>query len=203
MLAMSFVRQVMMIGCGLLLTGCYHYEYRIVSPPELRQTIFTNRETIIHRDPMEYRFRDEQDYLVVRIFNTTQEPVQLLGQQSSVVDPGGQSHPMLGRVIPPGAYIKFILPPMPRYAVVSEPRATFGFGVGYGFHRHGWYGGWYAPVWYDPWWDEPRYVAVYEPGESYWQWYGPGDVQLILAFQRGPNQPVTQTWTFERVRVSG
>jgi hypothetical protein len=203
MLPIQLCRQFVMLGFVFFLTGCYHYEYRIVSPPDFQRRIFADRELVVHRDPMEYRFLAEQDLLVIRIFNPTQEPIQLLGQQSSVVDPHGQSHPLLGQVIPPGAYIKLILPPMPRYEVVSAPHASVGFGFGYGFHHHGYYGGWYAPIWYDPGWDEPRYVAVYEPGQSYWRWDGPGDVRLILTLQRGPNQPVTHDWSFVRVKVSG
>src|SRR6476659_4986436 len=123
MLSIQHMRRLMMLGCMFLLTGCYHYEYRIVSPPELQRRIFADRELVLRRDAMEYRFLAEQDLLVIRVFNAAKEPVQLLGQQSSVVDPGGQSHPLLGQVIPPGAYIKLILPPMPRYEVVSAPHA--------------------------------------------------------------------------------
>src|SRR5258708_34156135 len=82
--------------CG----GCAHYEYDITSPPDLRQHV-GEKEVIVRVEPLEYRFLSYQDHLVVQIFNPTSDVIQFLGEQRTIVDPSGQSHPLRGQAIPP------------------------------------------------------------------------------------------------------
>jgi hypothetical protein len=185
--------------CVMFLTGCAHYEFNVVSPPDLRRHVGVERDTVFHLDPLEYRLRADENHLVVRIFNTSPDMIRLLGDQSSVVDPSGQSHPLRTQAIAPRAYLKFILPPMAYYQPVYGPTFGIGWGYGYGWHHHWYAGGGFEPYWYDLYWDEPRYVATYGEG-GFWRWSGPGDVRLVLTFQRGTEKPFTQEWTFERVK---
>lgn len=181
-----------------MLGGCAHYRFDIVSPENLRRPIPQDSTLVIRLSPMEYRMQAVENHLVIRVFNISSDPIRFLGDQSTIVDPGGQSHAMYGQAIAPGAYMKLILPPMVEY-VAYYPYTTVGVGFGYGWH-HRFYGGWHGAYWYDPLWDEPAYVPAYEPNQPYWRWYGPGDVKLMLTFQHGTDKPFTQAWAFDRVR---
>src|SRR6266404_5879572 len=90
----------------LLFGGCAHYEYDIVSPPEIRQHVGFENEVLLHLPPLEYRLISVEDHLVVRVFNPTSDMVQLMGERSSVVDTTGQSHPLRSQAIPPNDYMK-------------------------------------------------------------------------------------------------
>jgi hypothetical protein len=192
---LSSTRSLALLIALFLLTGCTHYEFNIVSPADLRQHIGVDRDVRVTLAPIEYRLRAYEDHLVIQIYNRSNEAILLLSDQSAVVDPQGESHAVRGKVIAPEAYIKLILPPMPHYAAMYGP--GFGLGVGYGYGFGPRFGGGF----YDPFWDGPRYVAVEEPGVSYWRWEGLGNVRLLLAFQQGGNKPFTQQWTFSRVSV--
>ena len=176
--------------CG----GCAHYEYDITSPPQLQQHI-GQKEVVVRVKPLEYRLLAYQDHLVVQIFNPTGDVIQFLGEQSTIVDPSGQSHPLRGQPIPPNTYMKLVLPPVPHYQTSPGPQIGFGMGVGYG-------GPWRDGLGFDQAiYSEPQYVAVYEQGVSYWEWNGETDVRLLLSFQRGTEKPFTQEWTFHRKKA--
>jgi hypothetical protein len=195
-----FPRPHLLLASLLLftLTGCATYEYDIVRPPDLRLHVFHDRDLVIQRAPLEYRLRAYEDRLVVRIYNSTQDTLKLVGDQSTVVDPTGQSHPLRGTAILPGTYIKLILPPAP-HIEPAGPSVTFGMTYGVGYWHHPYYG----PYWYGgyPYWNEPRYIVVYEAGESYWTWHGETDVRVVLTFQRGNDVPFTQEWVFHRKKM--
>jgi hypothetical protein len=173
-------------ACVLLLwaAGCAHYEYDIVAPPELARHIGGNRDEVLRLDPLEYRLRSYENRLVMDIFNPTADAIALLGDQSYVVDPRGQSHPLRSQSIAPSAFIKLIFPPM-RPVYQANPSFGIGIGVGYSrahYHRFG-YGGLY-----DPLWDEPQYYTYYdETDATYWDWQGESDARMHLVFQRGTN----------------
>jgi hypothetical protein len=116
--------------------------------------------------------------LVVRVFNPTEDPIELLGDKSTVVAPTGQSHPLRGQTIAPRSHAKLILPPR-RPRAYNSAGPTFGVGVGmrvdardrgYPDDHFG-----YAP----------RYVTVYDGGNAlYWDWNGETEIRLTLVYQR-------------------
>jgi hypothetical protein len=61
-------------------------------------------------DPLEYSMRTVDNRLVVRVFNPTDDAIELVGPRCSVVDPDGQSHPLRTQSIAPGSFIKLIFP---------------------------------------------------------------------------------------------
>src|SRR2546423_4948738 len=125
------------------LTGCTHYEYDLTQPPELARHIGSKSEVIVPRDPVDYRLRTYEDVLVMRVVNPTDDLIELLGDQSVVVDPRGQSHPLRRQAIAPHSYIKLRFPPPP--PVYYQPQPTFGIGVGTVITRET-----RRPI-YDPW----------------------------------------------------
>ena len=175
-----------------LSTGCAHYEYDLVRPPDLAQHIGSNEDAVVTVQPLRYRMRTVDDSLVVRIYNSTTQPVQLLGGQSTAVDPQGQSHPLHTQSIAPNSFIKLILPPPAPDVQPSGPTIGFGLGVGRGF-----YGGGAYDAWGDPY---PRAYANPAASPYYWTWPGEGDARLELTFQTA-NQPIfTQSFLFHRRR---
>src|SRR5262249_1093157 len=106
----------------LFAAGCTHYEFDLVEPQNVATHIGTKADSVVALDPLEYRFRAYEDHLLVRVFNPTDDPIQLIGEQSSVVDPEQQSHPLRSATIEPHSFVKLILPPPPPVA----------YGYGYG-----------------------------------------------------------------------
>jgi hypothetical protein len=170
----------------LLAGGCARYEYDLVEPADLAAHIGRDKDTVIKRDELEYRFQVVDSRLLMYIVNSTDDQIELVGPQSTAVDPGGQSHPFRSQAIAPHSFVKLILPPMRPYYRAGP---TFGIGVGVHAHRgHGsyWGGGVYDPFVYDPFLDEPRYFAVYDESDAlYWNWDGEGEARIRLTFQRG------------------
>lgn len=178
-----------------LVGGCAHAEYDLVRPPDLSQHVGTKGFVTVPQDPIEYRMIAADDHLVIQVANPTDQPIQLLAEQSAVVDPGGQSHPLPVRsqTIQPRSFVKLILPPLRERVVPTGPTIGIGFGGVFGSARS--YRGRYvnryayAPGFYDV----PRYYAVYGGDESiYWDWPDGGQARLVLVFQRGgPAGPAT------------
>ena len=183
--------------------GCARYEFDLVQPADLARHVGADKPVEVTLDPLTYRLQTAESRLVMRIHNPTEAPVRLLGDQSTVVDPRGQSHPLRSQTIAPRSYIKLIFPPLqPRL----EPRGpVIGIGVGgfvtsgrYYRHRH-FHGGAFG---YDPFLDGPRYYSMYDPGDAaYWEWDGEGEARLLLAYQRGDQKPFTHEFVFRRRRV--
>jgi hypothetical protein len=165
-------------------SGCAKYEYNLVKPPELARHIGTNADTVVSVDPLEYRLRSVENRLVMRIFNPTEDAIELVGPRCTVVDPGGQSHPLRSQSIAPGSFIKLIFPPpQPR---VYDYGPTFGVGVGYsvGAYPYRRY-----PYPYDPYDYGPRYLAVYDENDAlYWDWRGEGEARAVLTYRRGDKE---------------
>ena len=163
--------------------GCAKYEYNLVKPTELQRHIGKDADAVIPWDPLEYRMRTVDNRLVVRIFNPTQDIIEMVGPRCSVVDPEGQSHPLRTQTIAPGSFIKLIFPP-PR-PQVYDYGPTFGVGVGYQVDAYPYR---YYPYGYDPYWNYygPHYLAVYDENDTYyWEWKGEGETRAVLTFRRG------------------
>ena len=183
------------VCAAALAGGCAHSEYDLVQPTDLSRHIGTKTVNVPWA-PLEYRFTSVEDHLVARVYNGTDEPVRVLGEQSVVVDPKGQSHPLASRTIAPQSFIKLVLPPLRPVVGPVGPTIGIGFGFGGGFYRRGY--PYRVGYFYDePGWYGPPYYAVYDDGQgSYWRWPDEGSVRLVLAYERGgrptpapPNPP--------------
>jgi hypothetical protein len=160
----------------LLLSGC-SYEYDITRPPEVAGHVGDKTDYVFDLDPLEYRMRSVDSWLVLRIYNPTDDPITLLGPQSSAVDPGGQSHPLRTQTMASHSFIKLILPPPPPNVQPSGPTIGLGIGIiGSRSHRHFTQDGLID--------DEPRYLVVVDNDSYYWEWNGETEVRLLLAFDR-------------------
>jgi len=172
----------------LVSVGCTHYEFDLVQPSNVATHIGTKADSVVALEPLEYRFRAYEDHLIVRAFNPTEDPIELLGAQSSVVDPNGQSHPLRGATIEPHSFIQLVLPPVPGVYVQPGPNIGISIGGGYGYHhghghRHYGYYGWYRYPYY--YYCEPRYLVVYDSGDQYWDWRGDNTaVRMALSYVR-------------------
>ena len=60
-----------MAWTALFASGCAHYEYDIVAPPELARHVGGAQDEVIRADPLEYRLRSYENRLVLNVFNPT------------------------------------------------------------------------------------------------------------------------------------
>jgi hypothetical protein len=202
-----------------LFSGCAHYEYDVVQPPELAGHVGEGSWVALRRTgDIEYRLRSYDNFLVMLICNGGQTPVKLLGADSSAVDSRGESHPMPSATIPPGSYVKRIFPP-PRPRV--EPYGpSFSFGVGY-VHaervvsavatpahappvRHSYPYPYHYPFYGHGFYDsEPRYYTVYDANDrTYFDWPGGTSVRFTFALAReGQEGVMRQELLVRRVKM--
>lgn len=184
--------------CLLLLlvtAGCARYEYDIVAPPDLRTHVGAKTDAVTTLDPLVYRWRTVDSRLVVRVFNPTDKPIQLLGEKSTVVAPTGQSHPLRGQTIAPQSHMKLIFPPR-RPRVYHRGGPTFGVGVGMrvdardrGFPDDSFLH------------DRPRYMTIYDDGNArYWDWNGETEIRLSLVYQHGET-PLRHEFVIRREKM--
>jgi len=192
-----------LLACLLLFAvGCTHYEFDLTQPANIATHIGTKSDSVVALDPLEYRFLAYEDHLIVRIFNPTDDPVQLVGEESAVVDPTGQSHPLRTGMIEPHSFVKLILPPPPLVVGPYGPSIGISIGGAYGYHyhRHGWYPN-YGWRYYDPWYYAPRYFVLYDQGDTtYWNWRGESSVRVALAYLRN-GKTFRDEFEFARVKV--
>jgi hypothetical protein len=179
----------------VLATGCARYEFDLVEPPDLAAHIGRDKETIVKRDELEYRMLAVENRLLMHVVNPTDDAIELIGPESTAVDPAGQSHPFRSQSIAPHSYVKLILPPMRPYY-----RTGPSFGIGVGIHAYrGRYP--YGAGFYDPFWDEPRYLAVVDETDTlYWNWEDEGEARVRLTFRRG-REEFHHNFVFKRKRV--
>ncbi len=182
--------------------GCARYEYDLAHPPELARHIGRDKPVEVTVEPLRYRFQTADSRLVMRVYNTTDGPVRLLGDRSTVVDPRGQSHPLRSQTIAAGSYIKLILPPLPPRVQPRGPVIGIGIGgvISSGhYYRRRYLGRGFG---YDPFLDGPRYYSVYDPSDAaYWEWDGEGEARVVLVFQSGDEKPFSHEFVFRRRRV--
>ena len=196
MMRLALLCPVLLVTMG----GCARYEYDVIRPPEVAQHVGSNGDAVIALDPLLYRMRSVENHLVIRIQNPTADRIQLLGAQSFVVDPNGESHPLRSQTIAPNSFIKLILPPLPPQVAPAGP--TIGIGIGAGFGAAYPYSYGYYDPFYDPLWERPRYYAVYDSeGTYYWEWTGESDVRLNLVYQRNEQKPFIHEFVFHRRKV--
>lgn len=214
------IMRLAMILSLLSAVGCTHYEYDLVRPPDVAQHIGTKEDVIVTVDPLEYRFRSYEDHLIVRVFNPTDDPIQLLGAQSTAVDPKGQSHPLRSATIESHSFVKLILPPVPAYVDPYGPSIGIGFGMNAqtqegnrplylmndGWHQHHFHRGfgYYGWSYWDPWYYDyyaPRYYVLYDENDTtFWDWRGESEVRLALAYERN-GKTFRDEFAFRRVKM--
>jgi hypothetical protein len=172
-----------------LLGGCSKYNFQLTEPRELAQTIGYSDPAIVKLPPLDYHMQAAENRLVMKIYNTSEEQINFLGDRSYAVAPDGQSHPLPNQSIAPHSFIKLILPPMPP---VYPAQPVFGIGVSY---SQG-----YPFGWYDPDFGRPIYLSAAGSGAFYWSWPGESSVPLRLTFQKG-SETFHQDFTFQKRKV--
>lgn len=183
----------------IVAAGCSHFEYDIVEPTNLAQRIGTKASITMPLAPIRYEAQSSNDRLVLLIHNESDEPIKLLGEDSFVVDPQGQSHPLPTQTIAPAASAKLILPPVRPTFRQSGPTMGVGVGVSHNYgragYRHGFAG---DPYFYD---EYPRYYAMQDDGTRYWEWTGDGtEARVRIVFHSGDKQ-FHHDFIFRRVKV--
>jgi hypothetical protein len=157
--------------------GCRTYEYQILEPPNLSQTI-SKQPVVVHYDPLDYRFARRQGYLGMRIINPTDDRIILVGDRSYVVDPNGQSHPIRGRVIGPHSFTEMLLPQTPQTYQQVIPYPYYGYGLWPTYLYPPLYGGFYDEFYYGP----P--VVNYQVITPYnWDWKT-GPAQFLFSYDQ-------------------
>lgn len=187
---------VVVVVAGL--AGCARYEYDVIKPVISPGRVGEKDDVVIDGEVVRYRIRTVDGRLVVRVFNSGTENVELVGVRSTVVDPTGQSRAIRSQLIPPGAFAKLILPPV-RPEFVSDGGVRLGtssggdgggYGPGAGQGEFG-YG-------VEP--DRPREFRLRDGGEVYWDWKGETEARVILLLKVGGRE-VGQELIFGRRRV--
>src|SRR5256885_6210804 len=84
---------------ALLAGGCARYEFDLVQPPDLATHIGKDKESVIKRDELEYQMQAIESRLLMWVVNSTDDAIELLGPESTAVDPAGQSHPFRSQSI--------------------------------------------------------------------------------------------------------
>jgi hypothetical protein len=172
--------------------GCAKYEFVIVQPDESAGRL-TRQERAIAREPLVYHLTDNSNRLHIRIENPTDTPITLVGDQSYLVTPDGQSQPLRTGTIAPHTWAGFTVPPLVR----EYRRSGVSFGIGVG--TWGGDGGGFVGAGYDPFFDDFAYLPTDTPA---WQWKT-GEVRMHLQFHWPDQQPdrFEHDWTIARQKV--
>lgn len=165
-----------------LFGGCTQYQYELTQPRELAQPLSGKSAVDVPIEPLTYELQIADNRLVMQIHNDADEAIKLVGDDSYVVDPEGESHPLQSTTIAPQSSAKLILPP--QQLIERQRSPVFGFGVGVGFSsayplRRGYWNSALDEV------DAPRYYAVEDGGTRFWEWKGEGAIRMRLTYERG------------------
>ena len=142
-----------------------------------------DRDVRLSDAPLQYRLRADEGHLIVWIENPTADSIELIRDQSQVVDQEGMAHPIRGRTIGPGSSVKEIFPPLAEPAESSPPG---------------------QPDQIDPY-DRPGFISISDaasgggPGNASWPWDDGMEIHVDLFFQQG-GQAFEQHLVFRRVR---
>lgn len=188
----GFLKSCLVLCSVLLLAGCRTYEFRMLQP---QARVLAKDPCALRLDPLDYELSRRGDQVELRIRNTTDDRILLLGDRSFVVDPTGESHPLQGRVLAPRSFTTLRLPPTPelvpagvalspQVGLYPAPAYAWPFGYGYNGFVYGDFS--YAPT--------LQYSRVVTPFD--WDWQS-GPARLRLAYEREGN---TFEHEFEFVR---
>jgi hypothetical protein len=160
----------------LLCSGCASYEFDVKQPPTAAGQVTGDNDLVAKIPPLEYRFRSDEGRLVLRIDNPTPDIVNLVGSQSTVVDPSGVAHPLRNDSMPSQGSMRIVLPPLQlnegtsSSPVPAAPGPSGGPPDNPGYIRPSGFG---APA-------DDAADSVYN-----WSWDGESDVRLHLVFREG------------------
>ena len=176
----------------LPLVGCASYEYDLLRPEELAGRASSKEALVRTIGPIEYRMVTVENRLVIKMFNTSDQPIKLLAPESTIVDPDGQSRPVKASAIQPKSFARLVLPPVrPEYRATSSG-AHYGPGV-----RRSDFG--YTDT------DLTETYRLVDGGENYWNWSGESEARLVLVYEpTDPQSPqrFTHRLTLKRVKLS-
>ena len=179
------------------LVGCARYEFDLQRPTELAQHIGDKTPTSIELAPIRYQLQSAEGRLVMMIHNTDGQPITLRGDQSYVVAPSGQSHPLRTQTIAPGSYIKLILPPFRPRSDREGPVIGFGFGTVIGSANEPSP----MPAGIGKTLTAPVYLRIDESDATYWEWEGQTEATISLKYDGPDGKTLTHAFTFKRVKV--
>ena len=185
---------LVVLASVLLSGGCAKYNYDITQPESARLRVGKQWQRVA-AGPVTYRMITVDNHLVIQCYNTTKDPMRVLGDRSYIVTPANQSIPLPSQTIAPGSYAKLILPPLEQ---IVRPGPSIGFGAGYSTGRYYGHRAFRDPF-YDPWFPEPTYLYIENPS-TYWQWEGESDATVHLVFEHSAGT-LEQTFVFHRVKV--
>src|SRR5688500_11934787 len=84
----------------LCVAGCARYQFVLVEPVD--RVVADGARIVVPIEPMEYRLSSlEDEFLIVRIINPTDEVVEIIGDRTYVVDPTDETHPLGGGIVAP------------------------------------------------------------------------------------------------------
>ncbi len=171
-----------------LVGGCASYQYQIVAPDGSARTVPTDQDLRLDASPAELQLRQVDSRCVVLIQNPTTQPISLNGAQSALVDPTGRSRVIASQLIPPGAYVKLVLPPLREYVEPRGPQIGIGFGMR-------------VQASDNP--EKPVYAQYLQIGQGpmeYWEWDGEGTASLVLSLSESNRPGQSHTFRIERLK---
>ncbi|MGC4032057.1 MAG: hypothetical protein QM754_10050 [Tepidisphaeraceae bacterium] len=190
------LRALFFTGLAVMAAGCVSYRYDLTAvdaAPATNPTDFAaagvptqvvkDRDLVIPANPARLRLRQVESRCVLMIENPTDAEITLDGNASAIVDPLGQSRYVATQLIPPGAFVKFVLPPL-RDQPPTGPQFQLGIGM-----------------WASADADTPRparYLQTGRPAE-FWEWDGEGKIRIVLTLKQG-DQTTRHTFVLTRVK---
>ncbi|MDB6111427.1 MAG: hypothetical protein JWR69_3177 [Pedosphaera sp.] len=162
-------------------SGCQTPTYRLTQPAGAVQEV-GNQPVSVPQDPLDYRFVRNEGRLGMQVFNPTDDYITLLGKESYVVDPSGQTHPFRTGVLAPHSVSGMFLPPVQSVYHATDPNIGNGSGIGFFSHYEDFYYPFHAGY-YDDFNPGPGapYARIATTGK--WGWKS-GPVRLHLSYQR-------------------
>jgi hypothetical protein len=166
-------------------SGCRSFEYRFIAPAG-NAGVVAGQPVPLHYDLLDYELQRRHGRLAMKILNPTKERIVLNGEKSYVIDPKGESHPLVGSAIGPGSYLDILFPPKTATGQVIGGTGGWAWAPGY---RGGFAGS--EPLYYGP----P--VTTYQIWTAYdWNWQT-GTARIRLSYEQDGK---TYEHNFEIVR---
>jgi len=180
---MSALTAILLSLLGVV-SGCRPPSFDIVEPTRFAGPISRNSDTLIAIEPLAYRFRIVEDRLVLRIFNPTDIPIEIVGKESYLIDPSGQSHAITSQTIAPNSFAKLILPPFPPDQTPNGPTISIGISSS-GLEM-----------------DYPQPRSEKPSGgrsvQETWSWPANGVVRLTFHYRRGTDPRFEHSFSIQR-----
>jgi hypothetical protein len=159
------------------LAGCASYQYQLLQPAADAGRVPAGGQRRFDIDPLRYAVGVAEDRLSIQVENPTADTLRLIGADSFVVDPAGQSHPLIDQTIAPQSFVRIVLPPLRPVGGATYPQADPSAGGG-----------------------EPN-PAYDRASPVYWSWPSVGSVRVHLAYRRDGGGSLTHDLTFDRQRT--